>query len=178
MSGRALAVAAALILVLWPELAWYRAERRLRTLTLAFRALPAPGRERDHVLAAVDDGARAVAAVQRHDARALMLAGSARLVARDAPGALARYRAALACGERAEIDLALARAHIQARDFTAGQAALVRAGWVSPALVHTLPPAGRRPLLREIKLLARALRAGRLTTPPLLAPADEAERAR
>jgi hypothetical protein len=168
-----------LALLLWPEVRRYRAEHELRTLTTTFQAVAVraqPGLERDRVLAAIDAGAGAIAAVQPGDSRALMLAGSARLMARDASGALDRYRAALARGERAEIDLGLARAHLGRHDTAAAQAALVRAAWVSPALAHTLPKAPRRSLLREVKLLARELRAGRLDAPPALADVDRPAR--
>jgi hypothetical protein len=158
----------------------YRAERELRLLTTTFQAIVVrgrPGPERDRALAAIEAGAREIAAVQPGDSRALVLAASARLVGRNAAGALDGYRVALARGERAEIDLGLARAHLGRHDLTAAQAALVRAAWVSPALAHTLPKDARRSLLREVKLLARELRAGRLAAPPVLAEVDRPTRA-
>lgn len=178
---RALVVAVVLAALVWPELVRYRDEHRLWTLTTAFKALAVEGPQgaaRDRALAQLAPAADALAAAQPADPRPIMLAGAARLVARDATGALARYRAALERGERAEIDLALARCHLGLRDLASAQAALVRTAWVSPALAHTLPEDARRSLLREVKLLARELRAGRLTTPPALADADRPSPAR
>ena len=172
---RALAVGSVVLALLWPEVGRYGAERGLRRSTTAFHALlPAPrGVARDRGLAAIDAEAnRLLSSTAPGDSRLLMLAGSARLVAKDSAGALERYRAALARGERAEIDLALARAHIVRHEMDEGQAALVRAAWLSPALAHTLPRDARRSLLREVKLRARALRAGRLGSPPMLPSVD------
>jgi hypothetical protein len=172
---RAIAVAAVLLALLWPEAGRYRAERLLRRLTTAFHAAlsAAPGPDRARALTAIAAEADAgVAAAAPSDSRLLMLAGSSRLVAKDLDGALARYRAALARGERAEIDLALARTHIVRHEMDDGQAALVRAAWVSPALAHTLPRDARRSLLREVKLRARALRGGSLVEPPMLPAVD------
>jgi hypothetical protein len=176
---RALAVSIVLMALLWPEVGRYRAERELRRLTTAFRALLSapPGADRNRALAAIDAEAEGlIPYTAPGDSRLLMLAGSARLVAKDSPGALGRYRAALARGERAEIDLALARAHIVLHEMDDGQAALVRAAWVSPALAHTLPRDARRSLLREVKLRARALRAGSLSSPPTLPAVDRPAR--
>lgn len=178
---RALAVAVVLLLLAWPELARYRDEHRLWALTTAFKALAVdgtPGPARDRALAQAASAADELASAQAADPRPIMLAGALRLVARDPAGALSRYRAALARGERAEMDLALARCHLGLRDLTSAQAALVRAAWVSPALAHTLPEDARRSLLREVKLLARDLHAGRLTRPPVLADADRLSPAR
>lgn len=173
---RALPAVVALIgvLAVWPEFAAYRAERRLRAFEDGLRTLAARPADaaRDRALVALGDAAFPLAAAQPGDPRALVLAGSARLLARDTAGALAGYRAALRTGERAEIDLDLARAHLQERDMTAAQAALVRAGWVSPTLVHGLPKPARRSLLREVKGLVRRLKAGRLAAPPSLADVD------
>jgi tetratricopeptide (TPR) repeat protein len=178
---RALALAVVLVVLLWPELLRYRDERRLWTLTTAFQALALRGAAApagDRALADIASSADALAAAQPSDPRPIMLAGAARLVARDAAGALERYRAALARGERAEIDLALARCHLGLHDLESAQAALVRAAWVSPALAYTLPKDARRSLLREVKLLARRLRDGRLTASPQLAEADQPSAAR
>jgi len=177
----AFALAGLLAALAWPELLRYRDEHRLWTLTTSFKALAVDGPRgpaRDRALAEVASSAEALAAASPTDPRPIMLAGATRLVARDAAQALAHYRAALARGERAEIDLALARCHLGLHDLAAAQAALVRAAWVSPALARTLPEDARRSLLRDVKLLARALRAGRLETPPMLAEPDRAPAAR
>jgi hypothetical protein len=172
--GRGIAAAVVLGWLMAAQVSQHTIERRLRELTTRFRELATTprGPGRDEALARVASGAASVAAVQRSDGRALILAGSADLLRGDAAGALARYRAALARGERAEIDLNIARAHLLRRDVAAAQPALVRAAWISPALARTLPKAARRSLLRDVKLLERRLRAGRLAAPPALADVD------
>jgi len=48
----------------------------------------------------------------------------------------------------------------------------VRAGWVSPEILDSLPEAMRDKAAAEVKRLTRDLYGGRLTEPPPL-PADE-----
>jgi cytochrome c-type biogenesis protein CcmH/NrfG len=166
-----LVLAAALV----PELRQYGADRRLRDATAVFRAVvmaPPPGVDRaralDWVVANALDEARALPG----DSRPLILVGSARLVARRGEEALGLYRRALALGERAEIDLNLARAHALAGQADAAHVALVRTGWVSPALLRSLPKSARLSVRRDLKLAGWALRDGRLTVPPPLPHED------
>ena len=82
--------------------------------------------------------------------------------------ALEYYRAALATGERAEIDLNLGRAYGLARSRESAMAAFLRAGWISPEILGALAEPVREPVLAEIARLERELRAGRLSAPPPL----------
>jgi hypothetical protein len=101
-----------------------------------------------------------------------MIAGSAFLVTGQAEPAIESYREAFATGERAEIDLNLGRAYALARRRESSDAALLRAGWISPEILSSLSPEVRDPLLRRIRELSRELAEGRLAGPPPL-PADE-----
>jgi hypothetical protein len=167
----ALLVAAAIVLVaaLVPEARRYRAERELRRLTTAFhvvatRAAGAP--EAARLLDGVAGGAVVVDEALAPDARALILAGSAHLVARRAPSALAFYRRAFERGERAEIDLNAGRALALLGRVDAADAAVLRALWVNPTLVDVLPRRDRASWRRRLQHLRRDLRAGRLAAPP------------
>ena len=155
-----------------PELPRYRAERRLRAATDAFRAVMANPSAPD-ALAALDsiaDSAREAGRALPHDPRPFVLGGSARLVARRPDAALELYRRALATGERAEIDLNLGRTLAWKNDSAAASAALLRALWVSPVLASSLPPATAKEVLERVAILERRLRAGRMKAPP---PAPE-----
>jgi hypothetical protein len=50
------------------------------------------------------------------------------------------------------------------------EAALLRAGWISPEILATLSPAVKDPLFRRIAELSRELSEGRLSSPPPLPP--------
>jgi hypothetical protein len=163
----ALALAAALL----PEMRRWRAERELRRLTTAFHVLVArPGAvpEATRALAAVAAGAAALEPALAADPRAPVLAGSAHLVARRPAAALAAYRRALGHGERAEIDLNVARARAMLGDSAGAEAALLRAVWVNPVLLDALPRRDRARLRRRLRAATSALRAGRLAAPPPL----------
>jgi hypothetical protein len=160
-----------LVLALVPEVARFRAERQLRAVTSAFQlVLGDAARVRDpgRVLAALDATAMHAASGLPGDSRARILAGSTRLVGGDFAGALARYREALALGERAEIALNIGRALHGHGDNTAAEQAFVRALWVSPALLDAVPDEAE-PAVRDAVARAAALLAtGRLASPPPL----------
>ena len=169
----ALIVVAAIVLAaaLVPEVRRYRAERELRRLTTAFHVAVTQGPE-GRLLGSVASGAAAVDEALAPDARALILAGSAHLVARQAAAALALYRRAFERGERAEIDLNAGRALALLGRTDAADAAVLRAVWVNPTLIDVLPRATRASWRRRVQRLRHELRAGRLATPP---PAPEWE---
>ncbi len=133
------------------EVERYRAERTLGRLTAAAESAQRAGRS-----AALLDPRLFDAPVQRvashlpGDPRAPIVAGAVHLLARDAPGALAWYAHALTDGERAEVDLNIGRAAMMRHDLALAQAAFLRAGWLSPALLTELPEAARTPLLKEL----------------------------
>jgi tetratricopeptide (TPR) repeat protein len=173
MKAARIATAAVLVIAaLVPELRRYGAERRLRTLTTAFRvaATAREATQRARLLEAVAAGTAGLDRALPADARPLVLAGSAHLVARQPDAALAAYRRALDAGERAETDLNIARALALLGRTEAAEAALLRALWVNPTLVGALPQHERVLWRRRLHELRRELRAGRLPAPP---PAPE-----
>ncbi len=169
---RSAVLVAALAILLWPEAARWRAEHALRTVTSAFRTLAQAPRSAD-VSRALDDlsmRAQAMAPSLPGDPRPLIPAASAQLVAAVPARALALYRDALATGERAEIDLNLARAHAMLGDVPAAEAALLRMAWVSPALLERLNAATRERIGVELQRLTTSLHDGTLSAPPPLPP--------
>ena len=171
---RAAAVIAGLVALLWPELPRYAAERRVGQATAAFRSLldRADDPRTADSLVEVGESALAVASHLPGDPRPWILGGSAYLLTRQPERALENYRAALATGERAEIDLNLGRAHALARRREDAGAAFLRAGWISPEILAALAEPVRKPVLAEIARLDEELRAGRLNAPPPLPPED------
>ena len=165
------ALVAALVGAAWPELPRYAAERKLRAAQGAFRfVLTRPSDVSDppaalrNVEAIALDAARALPG----DARALVLAGGTRLVAGEARRAIELYRAALATGERAEIDLNLGRACDALARGEEAQAWFLRGVWVSPPLLSTLLPDVSGPVAAKAVRLEEELKAGRLAAPPPL----------
>jgi len=169
-----IAAAALLAALAWPELPRYSAERRLGDATNAFRALlerasdPDTGRN----LIVVGQAGLAVAGALPGDPRPWILGGSSFLVTNQPQPALETYREAFATGERSEIDLNLGRAYAMLGRRENAERAFVRAGWVSPEILDSLPEAMRDKAAAEVKRLTRDLYGGRLTEPPPL-PADE-----
>jgi len=167
----AMTVAALLALLIVPEVPRYAAERRLADVTATLQGIAAGGRvvpgarPQLETLAAL---AGATAAADPSDTRGLVAAGTAMLLAGDTGAAERWYRTALARGERAEIDLNLARALALAGRQQDAEAALRRAVWVSPALIDTLPASERPRLVSELAGLEERLRRGELTAPPAL----------
>ena len=171
---RAAAVIAGLAALLYPELPRYAAERRVGRATAAFRSLIVRADDPSIAddLVAVGQSALEAAARLPGDPRPWILGGSAYLLTRQPEPALENYRAALATGERAEIDLNLGRAYALARRRESAEAAFLRAGWISPEILAALAEPVRKPLLAEIARLEDELRAGRLAAPPALPPEE------
>lgn len=164
------AALAALAALAYPEFGRYAAERRVGYATAAFRSVldgPAEARTASDILG-VGQLALSAAADLPADPRPWIIGGSAFLVTRQPERALENYREALRTGERAEIDLNLGRAYALAGRPEESQAALLRAGWVSPELLASLPEPTRGPLQVRIAELSRELRQGRLSEPPPL----------
>ena len=168
------AAVAALALLVAPEFPRYAAERRIGRATNAFRALldrtgdPETARN----VVAVGEIALQTAAQLPGDPRPWMLAGSSYLVTGQPERALEFYREGFATGERAEIDLNLGRAYALLKRRASASAAYVRAGWISPEILASLPPDQKAPALAETRRLAAELVAGRLDAPPPL-PSEE-----
>ena len=142
---RALVRLAALAVLVWlvaPELRRYRAERRIGLATAAFRSLVDRANEPGASAEILRVGRIALASTPDlpGDPRPAMIAGSAFLVTGQPEPALEAYREAFATGERAEIDLNLGRAYMLARRRENGEAALLRAGWISPEILSPSRP--------------------------------------
>ncbi len=184
---RVIAIVAVLMLgaALVPEFSRYAAERRLADATQAIAAVAAGGRvvpEAAPTLDRLGALARATADVNPSDTRGFVAAGTAALVAGKPAEARSAYRAALARGERAEIDLNLARAYALDGRREEAEAALLRAGWLSPVLLATLPSADQARIDAVLAEWSERLTRGALTAPPPLPeeappPTDPASRA-
>jgi tetratricopeptide (TPR) repeat protein len=159
-----------LVLVAGPELRRYRAERELRQSTQVVKGLLAePGAAvPPALLDATAARAAGAAGDLPGDARPLITAGAADLLARRPERALERYRAAHALGERAEIDLNAGRAYALLDRRAEAFAAFVRAAWISPALIPAMPAAAQPLVTAEVARHEAALRAGTLAAPPPL----------
>jgi tetratricopeptide (TPR) repeat protein len=166
---RGLLLAGALAWALAPEVPRYRAERVLQAASNALRYLvthPAEVADPRGALERIEQAALSAAAGLPADSRPWIIAGSSRLVASNADGALELYRTALGLGERAEIDLNMGRAWETRGDPQKAMAAYLRAVWIAPALFPALLPDVQAPLRTEYDRLVGELRAGRLTSPP------------
>jgi tetratricopeptide (TPR) repeat protein len=168
-----LALALIILAALTPELFRYAAERRLyqasTVVRLVFAGHPAianPGGALEWATSVAGDAAGSLPG----DWRPLNLAGSALLLARQPDRALERYREALALGERPEIDVNVGRAYASLGRHDEATAAFLRAGWVSPAVLASLPASTRDALQSELRRLERELTSGRLAAPPALPP--------
>jgi hypothetical protein len=155
-----------------PELPRYSAERRVGWATAAFKQLlessPSQGGDTLRPLQAVGEMALSTTTALPGDPRPWMIGASSFLVTGQPQRALDFYRAALGTGERSEIDLNLGRAYAGLNRRDASDAALLRAGWISPEILASLPQPSRDALLVKIADLDADLRAGRLAAPPPL----------
>jgi len=173
VKGRRFALAAAvaaLAALVAPEFGRYAAERRIGYATSAFQSLlesPGDARTTANVLGVGELGLSAASRLPS-DPRPWIIGGSAYLVTRQPERALENYREALMTGERAEIDLNLGRAYALGGRADDSQAALLRAGWVSPEILASLPESARQPLQARVDALSRELAEGRLSAPPPL----------
>ena len=159
----------ALAAALGPELLRYGAERQLQRATAGLRlhvSGAAPARRPGAVPHWVATTARAAARHLPGDPRPLALAAAALLVAGRTEDGLAQYGEALTLGERPELMLNLGRAHALLGRTDAAQAAFLRAGWVSPAVLAWLPRPLQEAMRARIDREEAALRAGTRTEPP------------
>ena len=153
-----------------PELNRYAAERRLAIASEAFRILLQSPQSTVDPMAALDRVATLAETASGSlpgDPRPLVLSGSAHLTGGRPERALESYAGAFdRAGERAEVDLNIGRAEALLAREDRAKAAFLRAGWISPALLRSLPPETAQTLLAEVVRLEAELRAGRLKSPP------------
>jgi len=159
----------ALALALAPEIGRYAAERALYRVTAALQLAASRGSaDSGPALAQAAAAAHGAAGSLPGDWRPPNAEGAALLLAGHADGAAEAFRRALALGERPEIDLNLGRAYAALGRLDGAAAAVLRAGWVSPAVLDAIGRDTRDRLLAEVERLAEELGAGRLATPPPL----------
>src|SRR5262249_24775651 len=172
-----LVLVAALAVIVAPEVARYRAERRVGYATNAFRILLDRAADPETAQIVREVGALALSTTGDlpGDPRPWILVGSSFLVTGQPERALEFYREAFATGERSEIDLNLGRAYGMLRRADSESAAYVRAGWVSPEILASLPEAPRARTEGEIRRLTAALEEGKLDAPPPLPPEERRE---
>jgi hypothetical protein len=171
----AIAAAALLAALAAPELPRFAAERRVGLATVAFRDLldRRSDPEASRRIQAIGELALSTTGGLPGDPRPWMLGASSFLVTGSPERALGLYRDAFATGERAEIDLNLGRAYSLLSRKESASAAFLRAGWVNPEILASLPSAVKTPLIEEIARLTEELNSGRLERPP---PLPEEER--
>lgn len=168
-----LALALVILAAMVPEVSRYAAERRLYHASTVLRSVFAKPRAMANPGAAVAWAASVAgdaAGDLPGDWRPLNLAGSALLLSRQPDRALEKYREALALGERPEIDLNVGRAYASLGRNDQATAAFLRAGWVSPGVLASLPPSIGAALRSELSRLEQELTSGRLAAPPALPP--------
>ena len=166
---RAAAVLGLLAAAVLPEWRRYQGDRllwRMHAVSDALLADADPPAAARRALAGMSRSAAEAAAALPGDPRPWMIASEARFEARDFPGALADLRRASASGERADVDFEMGRAFVLEKEFAAAQQSLVRAAWISPAVLAPLPEAARASLEDEVARLEGELRRGRLNAPP------------
>lgn len=159
----------ALGVLIWPELARYRAERRIKAATGAFRLLLANPVSATSAYAAFDrvtEVALSATPDLPGDPRPWIVAASSQLASGRPERSIELYREALARGERAEIHFNLGRAYSLRGDDERARAAWLRGGWVSPALLETIPPDSAAVIRTQIPHLEMLLRRGQTFTLP------------
>jgi tetratricopeptide (TPR) repeat protein len=161
-----------LTLALVPEFGRYAGERHLYRATAVFRLMlqERAAENRSTLFEVAASSADAAANGMPGDSRPLILAGSLRLFARQPAEALAFYQKAFRLGERPEIDLNLGRAYEMLGDHPSASMAILRAAWVSPAIIGELPENLKAPVQAAIAQDETWLREHRLDAPPSLPP--------
>ncbi len=170
--GVGLAVCAALVALVLPELPRHRAERSLAALEARVAMLAAAGARPPSAafVHAAEESARDLGRWLPGDTRGLAAAGAAALFARDGATALRLYGEAITLGERAELVLDVGRAYALLDRRTEALAAFVRAVWLSPRLASELPQAAQPLVATEIERRERALATGDAGAIPPPAP--------
>jgi tetratricopeptide (TPR) repeat protein len=170
----AIAISLALIFAIVPEFGRYRGEHRLYRAAALFRALldHNAGFDRPEIFNAALTSATEAANSMTGDSRPLILAGSLFLFAEQPANALVFYRRALALGERAEIDLNIGRAYEMAGDRVSASAAILRAAWINPPIVSSLPENVQAAVEAALAQNEELLREDRMLAPPPLPSQD------
>lgn len=164
---RIVAALGLLAVVVSQEMSRYRAERELRRLTTA-AMVAMSGRVAGPTAGALLRGAserlEELGRAMPGDPRPRMYAASAAMLAGAPQRAIELYYSALACGERGETDVNLGLAFVRMEDSRA-EAMFVRAVWLSPALIDSVPETYRE---RVRHIIARRSAPGGAVEPPAL----------
>ena len=150
-----------------PELSTYRAERELRRMITAARVAMSgrvAGPTAGALLRGASERLEQLAGSMPGDPRPRMYAASAAMLAGSHQRAVDLYLSALACGERGETDVNLGLAFSRLEDSRA-EAMFVRAVWLSPALIDSVPETYRE---RVRHIIARRSGPGGAVEPPAL----------
>jgi tetratricopeptide (TPR) repeat protein len=102
-----------------------------------------------------------------YDVRPEFLLGSSAMLRGDSAVALDHYRRSLALEERPETDLNLSRAHMAVGDAQAAAVDAVRAVWLAPDLIRSLPEAAQTPVREHVGRLVAGFATGETEVPPL-----------
>ncbi len=161
-----------LTLALVPEFGRYASEHHLYRATAVFQLMlhEKTAENPSTLFEVAASSADAAGKGMPGDSRPLILAGSLRLFARQPTEALAFYQKAFRLGERPEIDLNLGRTYEMLGDHPSASMAIVRAAWVSPAIIMQLPENLKAPVRAAIAQDEKMLRERRLAGPPSLPP--------
>ena len=171
-------ISLALVAAMVPEFSSYRAERRLHAASALFRSLIAEGNAAAGQTAMLDLVASIGDASRRGSSERLPAVDPRRLseVGGRPAGRGASALSAGTCHRGArEIDLNLGRAYELAGNRQAASAAVLRAVWVSPALISALPEQMQTPLKAALAENARRLGSRRLAAPPPLPEGDRSD---
>jgi tetratricopeptide (TPR) repeat protein len=172
---RILRITAALVFLaaLVPDLRRHAGERSLyRAAALFGSALTgsAPGSDPRRLAEAARDLAAGASAALRFDPRPSIVEGAARLALGDAPGAEACFRESLQRSEKPEALVNLGRALLVRGRPGEAAAAFVRAAWLHPPAVATLPAAFREDALARARNEGEVLRSGGVARVPAVPP--------
>jgi predicted Zn-dependent protease len=173
LAKRILQVTVALLLVSCGVglLARYPGEWRLSAASATIDAALRGRLDRSQVVERVADAfAKVDAATWQlpHDPRRELVASTALMMLARHQEALTRLSAWVERAERPELVVALGRAYAGAGDEASARAAFLRAAWVAPASIATLPKALREDINRQVLARENELREGRLSMPPPL----------
>lgn len=162
----------ALLLLCWPEIRRYQAERELAQAQKALEDVLGNRVPQDQAVRVVTHAATlALAArdVLPGDLRPPHSAAIALLMLRRLADASAVLESAIAHGDRPELSVNLGRVRASMGDMAGAERAWLHSAWAQPRSLDTLPAAQREPILAQLPGLESRLRAGRTDDlpPPL-----------
>jgi hypothetical protein len=157
-------VLAALAVVMAPEIVRYRGERSLYRLTALAQSLPRQPLSEVERLSAIAEVSRAAERLTTYPAdwRPVQLSGVAALFAKNPQRAIEMLSSTSRLGERPEVDVDLGLAYAALNRRVDADAAMLRAAWVSPAVVKQLEQQTGARFGARVEALEAKLHSGRL----------------